>query len=220
MNHETLQALYSLDVAEVGEVKAAKRWEYYTGFVWDCMGIAAPSFSPDIAYRRKPDLPWPKVMAQNTTQVWPADAPEWANYMVTDADGQHKLYGYKPEPDEESKSWHLKNGTRQNYNSACPNWRDSLIERPKPAVKKIDWSKLRQNIRALWRWFHPNCLETTDFPSPWIAWNCDENTRGNPLPDGLVVEWYGVSVIAKQICTPVWNVVTRFRIVGIQEGWE
>jgi hypothetical protein len=42
------------------------------------------------------------------------------------------------------------------------------------------------------------------------------------LPDGLVVEWFyncsdtGYSGITKLD----WDNVTRFRIVGIQEGWE
>jgi hypothetical protein len=152
---------------------------------------------------------------------WPTDAPEWANYMATDGDGQVAWYEHKPY--EGNDVWCWSDGKRLPVTNTIKYWRDSLTERPKPpAVKKIDWSKLNQDIRIQWGWFHPNCLEKADFPSRWFAWNCDDHTRGNPLPDGLVVEWFyncsdtGYSGITKLD----WDNVTRFRIVGIQEGWE
>lgn len=235
MNHETLQALYALDVTEVGEEEAAKRWEYQFSNGWFTL-TGTPIFTKTSTYRRKPDLPWSKVMMQDidvnpetmfkliktvkylvgiaeracgrlikdeetpekfvldcvksleTKQEWPADAPEWANAAIvsyfTDAVGLTKKAS------------------------------QSLIERPKPVVKKIDWSKVSNSIKH-------SFSRPDKIPSPWIAWNCDEHTKGNPLPDGLVVEWYHITGLIMPLeSTCYWDKVRAFRIIGIQEGWE
>jgi len=245
MSHETLQALYALDVAEVGDEEAAKRWEVltvnndeeeefatveYNGYPMGWLGKE---------YRRKPGIPWPKKIQpdlaaykteinrlqarlnqEQPKQEWPADAPEWANYMAIDGDGQHKIFSNKPLNSERNNAWVSGGGEYLAYDLACPNWRDSLVERPKPpTVKKIDWSKVPYSIT---RMLHPE-HDTNNPLTGWIAWNCDENTKGSPLPDGLVVEFYDMSVAGLwKYCSQLvnWNNVTRFRIVGIQEGWE
>lgn len=232
MSHETLQALYALDLAEVGEKEAAKRWEFWRGDAWvECFQTI--KWNSVVLYRRKPGIPWPKKIQpdlaaykaeinrlqarlnqEQPKQEWPADAPEWANYMATDEIGCTFFYSDKPSIRE--TYWYAICSVEVRKS---PNWHDSLIERPKPVLKKIDWSKVTYSITRMW---HPE--HDTDNPlTGWIAWNCDEHTRGNPLPDGLVVEGYDISSEMPWTNNNphiTWKVVRCFRIVGIQEGWE
>jgi len=150
-------------------------------------------------------------------QKWPADAPEWANYMATDADGRTVMFEDKPAQQDTLLYWGVSTGRRENIGRAVPNWRDTLIERPKPVKQKIDWSKLRINGLNVG-------ISMSNPTSDWVAWNCDEHTRGNPLPDGLMVEWYywGHKPVFTSLQKTVigWDDVVSFRLVGIQEGWE
>lgn len=96
-------------------------------------------------------------------------------------------------------------------------WREDHYK-PKPAKQQIDWSKLSEALRLL-----SHCRGIPVMPTRWIAWNCDEHTRGNPLPEGLMVTWLGRSNAhgAPDHSAEVpWADATRFRIVGIQEGWD
>lgn len=249
MNHETLQALYALDVAEVGEKEAAKRWEMHNTTlctvaqrVWTQPPksvLSEMNKYPHLLYRRKPGIPWPKKIQpdlaaykaeinrlqarlnqEQPKQEWPADAPEWANYMATDGNGRVVAFENEPSVQPFLQYWDVYAGRRKVVtNLPYPNWHDSLIERPKPVLKKIDWSKVTYSITRMW---HPE--HDTDNPlTGWIAWNCDEHTRGNPLPDGLVVEGYDISSEMPWTNNNphiTWKVVRCFRIVGIQEGWE
>lgn len=136
MNHETLQALYALDVAEVGEDEAAKRWDSAMYGQWKPCGKSGPDWTAQ-EYRRKPGIPWPKVMRPDTKPEWPADAPEWANYMATDANGRCMVFENKPVIQPTGRFWDTNLGRRdvftiRNY----PGWEPSLIERPKPLVVK------------------------------------------------------------------------------------
>lgn len=184
MSHETLQALYALDVAEVGEEEAAKRWECIFGGGQFTL-TKTHVFSANESYRRKPDIPWPKKI-------------------------QPDLAAYKAEINRLQ--------ARLNQEQPKHEWPDDAPEN-RPAVKKIDWSKVPYSIT---RMLHPE--HDTDNPlTGWIAWNCDEHTRGNPLPDGLVVEGYDISSEMPWTNNNphiTWKAVRCFRIVGIQEGWE
>lgn len=72
--HETLRELYALDVAEVGEMAASRRWEARPLFAVESAGPDAyrgwmnmdghqPTWRADHGYRRVPGLPWPCTTA-------------------------------------------------------------------------------------------------------------------------------------------------------------
>jgi hypothetical protein len=71
-------------------------------------------------------------------QEWPADAPGWANYMATDETGAVWFYENKPFPDKHGHlTWQVDGGRHKLIRpESRPNWRDSLIERPKPVLKE------------------------------------------------------------------------------------
>lgn len=222
MNHETLQALYQLDVQEVGKEEAAKRWEHWHGYGWEAASHPESCHS-DEYYRRKPGIPWPKVMQQkigtctcgystvlNTVHrtdgpcfkytepqpatQWPTNSPGWATGL-------------------ERRYYCIRTGQTQTLD---------YIERPKPAKQKIDWANLSPVVERFWSPDMADVASGKAFPSCWIAWNCDEHTHGNPLPDGLVVKWFQgmANEHSGNVNQILWDRVTRFRIVGIQEGWE
>lgn len=217
MAHETLQALYALDVAEAGMAEASKRWEwtYVTANNWvNFHPTTKPSWCNFNEYRRNPGIPWPKEMQPQPAATWPEDAPKWANWLSINEDCSEWWYELQPKPTY--TWWGGSGGQAAKRIKSLPNWRDTLIQRPKLKKQKIDWSMVRNAVRDFW-W------KDNAFPSYWIAWNCDEETRGNPLPDGLMFEWYEYSNTSFSSCNgyyPVWDLVTRFRIIGIQEGWE
>ena len=64
MSHETLQALYALDLAEVGEKEAAKRWEFWRGDAWvECFQTI--KWNSVVLYRRKPGIPCKLGLTKN-----------------------------------------------------------------------------------------------------------------------------------------------------------
>lgn len=91
--HETLREIYLLDVAEVGEAAASRRWEArplfslgsagpdaYRG--WMNLGDRQPTWRADHEYRRIPGLPWPRAMAAGTgADRQAADASEYHRVM-------------------------------------------------------------------------------------------------------------------------------------------
>lgn len=141
--------------------------------------------------------------------------PNWAMYKATDLDGRGYYYEFKPNPRDDT--W-TTNGRMKQIETEVDNWKDTLVSRPKSALKKIDWSKL--HIRAAYYWSTANGI-----PSPWIPWNVDEETNVRPVPDGLMIEYFAYSrhsyvFPSHAISSDVWMNVNAFRIVGIAEGWE
>jgi len=59
------------------------------------------------------------------------DAPEWANYVAKDDDGEWYWYENEPTPDIDSWEWNANGGRKEIYFQAYPFWGDSLQPRPK-----------------------------------------------------------------------------------------
>lgn len=57
------------------------------------------------------------------------DAPEWANYVAKDGDGE--WYWYENEPTPFGASWLLNSGRSYYIGAESPYWKDSLQYRPK-----------------------------------------------------------------------------------------
>lgn len=91
--HETLREIYQLDVAEVGEDEASRRWEAKPLFALESAGPGAyrdwmnldgrqPTWRADHGYRRIPGLPWPRAMAAGAVvERQAADASEYHRVM-------------------------------------------------------------------------------------------------------------------------------------------
>jgi hypothetical protein len=66
-----------------------------------------------------------------------SEAPEWARFWALDSDGG--AWWYERRPDAGSGNFG-NGGTRDRDTNACPNWRETLQERPAPAPDRNDWS--------------------------------------------------------------------------------
>lgn len=54
------------------------------------------------------------------------DAPEWANYMARDADGEWRVFEIQPSIDEARKIWTPNQGRHE----VLKHWQDSMERRP------------------------------------------------------------------------------------------
>jgi hypothetical protein len=113
------------------------------------------------------------------------DAPEWAQWLAQDRDGQ--WFWFRDKPVTGQNCWATQSGSRSEH--ACvrdtkPSWHETLEERP-ASCDKPSWEEspecanwLAQDGDGIWRWF-------SDKPSPMYGyWG-----RGHV---GSIVKWAGL----------------------------
>lgn len=243
MAHETLKALYEMDVEAFGREKAQRLWEYKTKNreTYNICCPDDPPFDGDFDCRRRLGKPWPweenakRIARANKdnqdelearikeleaqlagTSEWPADAPEWAT---------HAVMMFSKDPWRGTGHW-------------LPIPGKSLLERPQPPKRKIDWSQLAPWVKQYWEPTFdsafergPRCWKLNE--SKWIPWNvpgCRNGMEGRecPVPDGVVVEVRSTFGETELFIMPSldWSdfdgrgKITAFRITGIADGWE